>query len=64
MENTIARIAAALEADDLYTACNIFDSIDDEEVFEQVTDLWPGLMDYDYMGNYIGSVANENGWTA
>jgi hypothetical protein len=24
----------------------------------------PGLLNYDEKGNYVGNVANENGWTA
>jgi hypothetical protein len=25
---------------------------------------WPGIPNYDAKGNWIGSVSNENGWTA
>lgn len=35
-----------------------------DELIHAVYDKVPGLSNYDDRGNWIGSVANENGWTA
>jgi hypothetical protein len=31
---------------------------------EAAYDRFPGLLNWDAKGNYVGNVANENGWTA
>jgi hypothetical protein len=51
------------EKDDFHAVCRLFNSIDDDEVYEAVTRCYPNLSNYDAKGNYIGPVANENGWT-
>lgn len=37
---------------------------DFSELVHAVYDKVPGLLNYDEEGNWIGPVANENGWTA
>jgi hypothetical protein len=44
-------------------ACFAFHSIDDDEIYEAVIEVFPGLRNYGPRGEWIGSVANENGWT-
>lgn len=39
------------------------DGEDDLELCHDVLNLYPGLMNYDRRGNWIGPVANENGRT-
>lgn len=34
------------------------------DIAEAAFDHYPGLLNYDEKGNWIGNVANENGWTA
>lgn len=34
-----------------------------EDALDEFYELFPGLDDYDSRGNWIGPVANENGWT-
>jgi hypothetical protein len=34
------------------------------DVVDAAYDRFPGLLNYDEKGNWIGNVANENGWTA
>ena len=36
----------------------------DQKIVQKIFDKVPGLLNYDEAGNWIGSVANENGWTA
>lgn len=43
--------------------CLWFNSIDDDAEFAEALEQYPGLVDYDAKGNWIGPVANENGWT-
>jgi hypothetical protein len=59
----ICLIDEAFERDDFLEACRLFNSIDDDTVFAAVCRSYPNLNNYDAKGNYIGSVANENGWT-
>lgn len=63
-QNLIERISVALDHGDLKAACSIFSSIDDDDVFEVVVEEYPGLMNYDAKGSWIGNVRNENGWTS
>lgn len=35
-----------------------------EEEAAALFHLYPSLLDYDELGNYVGRVQNENGWTA
>ena len=35
----------------------------DSTSFEEIYDNYPVLMDYDTKGGYVGTLANENGWT-
>ena len=45
--------------------CEAFDATDEDERFlEEFLREYPGVMNYDSCGNWIGYVANENGWTA
>ena len=45
-------------------ACEIVGSIDDDAVYEDVLEAFPGVANYDSRGNWVGSVRNENGFTA
>ena len=45
--------------------CEAFDATDEDERFlDEFLREYPGIMNYDSNGNWIGSVANENGLTA
>ncbi len=63
IQKIIDSIETALDLGDLKTACKIFSSIDDDEVFEIVAKSYPGLMNYDSNGGWVGRVSHENGWT-
>ena len=60
----IVRIGQHLDAGRQRDACALFCGIDDDDVFETVAAAFPALRNYDAKGNYVGAVANENGWTA
>ena len=34
-----------------------------DEILAEFLHKFPGIDNYDSNGNYVGSVANENGWT-
>lgn len=43
-----------------------YDIIADRDAYlaEAMVEAAPGIVNYDYRGNWIGAVAGENGWTA
>jgi hypothetical protein len=51
------------EKDDFLGACRLFNEIEDDDVLTIVLRSYPNLIKFDARGNYIGPVANENGWT-
>lgn len=51
------------EHGDFLNACRLFNSIEDDDVLTVVLRSYPNLINFDARGNYIGPVANENGWT-
>lgn len=50
--------------EDFKEACTIFNTIEDQDVFNKVYDRFPHLLNYDANGNFVGSYHNENGWLA
>jgi hypothetical protein len=61
-DTLIARVALY---NTLLENCEAFDATDEDERFlEEFLREYPGIVNYDSRGNWIGSVANENGWTA
>ena len=52
------------EKEDFLGACRLFNSIEDDDVLTVVLRSYPNLINFDARGNYIGPVANENGWTS
>lgn len=66
MTATIEKIAVLIESDakaDFYEACALFAAIDDDEEYEIAAKRFPGMVNLDAKGNWIGPVRNENGWT-
>jgi len=58
----IARVALY---NTLLENCEAFDATDEDDRFlEEFLQEYPGVVNYDSRGNWIGSIANENGWTA
>jgi len=55
-------IDEAFERDDFQEVCRLANSINDDEVYTALLRSYPNLCNYDAKGNYVGSVANENGW--
>jgi len=60
---TLCQLDDLFEKDDFHGACRLFNAIDDDDVIEAVLRCYPNLIKFDAKGNYIGPVANENGWT-
>ena len=59
----LCQIDEAFERDDFLQVCRLVNSIDDDDAYARVLKSYPNLCNYDAKGNYVGSVANENGWT-
>jgi hypothetical protein len=51
------------ELRDLLDAFEDASQREDEDFVEELLAAHPCLLNYDYNGNYIGPVSNENGWT-
>lgn len=61
---TIRALLATNDRGDFLEACRIFNSIEDENVFDAVYVRMPRLINYDANGHYVGTYHYENGWTA
>lgn len=56
-------VADAVKAHDLLSASGEAGDAEDGELAEILLEALPGIANYDSKGNWIGPVANENGWT-
>ena len=60
----VKEIRAAFDRGEPKAAYALYADIDDDDELATVDAAFPALCNYDRRGNYIGDVANENGWTA
>jgi hypothetical protein len=44
--------------------CKWFNEINNDVEFARALRKYPGLMNYDANGGWVGNVSNENGWTS
>ena len=60
----LAELVSTGSRADFREACRVINSIDDAEAFKLAARFFPGIASHDAHGNFTGSVAHENGWTA